>query len=710
MLDEGQVNIPEGNDVPDTVANANPASTADTDRWRGRIAKSRRYRRDLTEDWRTNIDFRRGKVFDADSDMDRIAITYDWSATKAKQAQLFSQVPQVRLKAKNKRYEKGVPVFAKKLNDALSHADVGTAMDECLPNCINAAGVGLVLIAYETRTEDRVLPSVTKPAPPAPMMIPGQPPPPAAPPMDVNGAPDTGEAEAPGAPEETPEQPIPYTTARRFTIDSLSPSDALWDLTFTGSNFNRAPWVGRSGRMHFSKAMKEFGLKPSDKATVCGTGTQQAYDRLSEDADKDRFAEANMVEFDEVFYWRYLYHDDETSFEAIQRLVFVHGRGTPVVNEPWKGQRRLDADGQESETGDIIVGSCKFPIQFLTLTYVTDSAIPPSDSAMGRPQIEELIQGRTDMMLQRRQSRPMRWMNNNLVPPALVTAIMRGTWQGVVPINGPGERAFGEVARASYPHEDDTFDRIAKNDLMETWNIGGSQGIGGGSNTQIRTAAEANNAQSNMQTRVGYERARCNKFFCNIAEVLAGLICLFGEWDEEETAALQGMDVQHMPSYYMYTTRTDSSVLLDAEQRYSRLERYTNIAAKSGLADMVPVLQEMASLVDVDESTVARPTGGKPEPVNVSLRVDEQSLQDPIVVAMLIESGQFPKPETLEMAKKAIMQSRQLPVPPPPPGMPPGGPGGAPPPESAPQPAQPADANAHWDMAGRVNKRQQDGR
>jgi hypothetical protein len=170
------------------------------------------------------------------------------------------------------------------------------------------------------------------------------------------------------------------------------------------------------------------------------------------------------------------------------------------------------------------------------------------------------------------------------------------------------------------------------------------------------------------------------------------------------------MDVQHMPSYYMYTTRTDSSVLLDAEQRYSRLERYTNIAAKSGLADMVPVLQEMASLVDVDESTVARPTGGKPEPVNVSLRVDEQSLQDPIVVAMLIESGQFPKPETLEMAKKAIMQSRQLPVPPPPPGMPPGGPGGAPPPESAPQPAQPADANAHWDMAGRVNKRQQDGR
>lgn len=712
---------PEGNTG---VANTTP--TFASSMWRARIARSRRYRREQMDDWRTNIDMRRGKVFQTDSDQDRIAVTYDWSATKAKQAQLFSQVPQVRLKAKNKKFAAGVTVFAKKVNDTLDGAQVGTAMDECLPDCINAAGYGLVMIGFESRQEMRDLPAkfagaaapvaaVPPPAPAAPVAPGPDGQPPVAPAL-----PNASALGPDGQPVAAPPVPTLYTSSKRITIDRLSPSDGLWDLTFAGSNFNRSPWVGRSGRMHFSKAVHELNVKQADKDKVCGTGVKSVQDRLTDDAERDRFVEAEMVEFDEIFYWRYLFHDDELSFEAIQRVVFVKGMNEPTVNEHWKGQKRLNMDGVESKDGEVIIGSCVFPLQFLTLTYLTDEAIPPSDSAMGRPQIEELIQGRTDMMMQRRQSRPMRTMDIRQVPPELVTALMRGTWQGVVPVNGPGDRIFTEVARAAYPHDNDAFDRIAKADLGETWQIGGAQGFGGGANTQIRTAAEANNAQSNMNTRVGYERGRCTKFFCYIAQVVAGLLSIYGDWDDEEMQALQGLDLKHLPSYYTYSTRTDASVLVDAQQRYGRLESFLNISAKSGLVDEVPVLKEMASLIDVDEEIVARPQGGKPKDVSISLRVDIESLDDPRMVAMLMMSGQFPDDDMIEKAKAAILKSKQMPVPPPAPPMggpagpggppAPGAPDGAPPAGGSPQSAQPEDANAHWDMAGKVNKRQQDGR
>lgn len=717
-------------DAVDTPAEAIAAldahpttATAKPSMWRARIARSRNYKRQLIEGWRTNIDMRRGKVYESDSDEDRVAITYDWSATKAKNAQLFSQIPQVRLKAKKKKFQSALPTFAKKLNDTLITAGLGTAMNEAMPDVINAAGFGMVKVSYESRVEMRDLPDEPTPAPPpanplaAMMQGPGGPAagaPPA--PMGVPGA-------APAAAPAAKTTPTPYTTAKRIIIERVSPSDGLWDLTFAGSNFNRSPWVGSSGRMHFSRALKDFGkteknpggLTLTDKDSVCGTGVKSSYDRLTNDEDRDRYVETEMVEYDEIFYWRYLFHDDETSFEAIQRMVFVRGKSEPVVNEPWNGQKRLnEVSGKEDPEGTVIVGSCLFPLQFITLTYLTDEAIPPSDTAMGRPQVEELMQGRTDMMLQRRHSRPMRWFNNILVSPEIATMLMRGTWQGAIPLNGSGERAIGEIARANYPQENDMFDRIAKVELGETWSIGGSQGQGGGANTQIRTAAEANNAQANMNTRIGYERGRVSELVCNVAQVCAGLLCLYGDWDDEELAALGDMSLVHMPGYYTYGIRVDASVLLDANQRYSRLESFWNMTAKSGLVDEVPVLQEMASLIDVDETYVRQPPPKGPEPISVSLRITgAEDLNDPVIVAMLIASGQMPGPAQLEQAKQVIIASKQLPQPQPPAGPGgPGGPGGGPGGPGGPVPPAPPQEDLHpeIDMAGRVNKRMQDGR
>jgi hypothetical protein len=118
------------------------------------------YRRRLINNWSTNIDYRRGKPFASQSDEDQVAVNLDWSLTKAKQASLFSQVPQIRLNHGMDTQAPWVAAFERKVNDLLADGGIEAAMDEILPDCINAAGFGTVLVSYEALTQDKQVPSV----------------------------------------------------------------------------------------------------------------------------------------------------------------------------------------------------------------------------------------------------------------------------------------------------------------------------------------------------------------------------------------------------------------------------------------------------------------------------------------------------------------------------------------------------------------------
>src|SRR5215510_7688671 len=69
-------------------------------RWRGRISESKAVRKDYVPDWIENVDYRYGEPFEDDADEDRVAVNLDWSLTKHKQAQLFSQSPELVLHPK----------------------------------------------------------------------------------------------------------------------------------------------------------------------------------------------------------------------------------------------------------------------------------------------------------------------------------------------------------------------------------------------------------------------------------------------------------------------------------------------------------------------------------------------------------------------------------------------------------------------------------
>ena len=666
-----QNNVPTPDPPKDAEPKVDQKLKKRNDDFRARIDICKQYRRKLIRNWIISIDMRRGKPFASQTDEDTINVNMDWSLTKTKQANLFSQVPRIRINHGQETQQPWVASYEKKVNDTLVQAGIEPAMDEVLPDCINAAGIGVVMVSMETITENKEVPVID------PATIP---------PQFQQEFLQHGTIN--GQPVET--QVVPTPVDRRYVIQRISPSDFLWPLQFTGSNFDSAPWIGRSGRVTWAEGVQLFGLREEDRETILGED-KPFLDRLTHDIEKDKIQPDQMVGFDEIFYKDYHYDPEAKSFYTYRHLVFVNGKDDPVVDEPWKGQRFDEQRG-------VWIGSMKPPIRVLTLAYITDETIPPSDSAIGRPQVNELNKSRTQMIRQRERSLPVRWFDPNRVDPMIMQALMRGTWQHMIPIQGDGSRAIGEVARAQYPQEDFAFDQVAKRDLAEAWTIGPNQL---GSGADVETKGESTEIAQGFSTRIGRERAKVGAFVTSIGEVLGGLISLY----EDPQSFGEGFDPAISRSL-SYSILADSTVLLDVNQRIQRLDDFINKYAKSGWVSIEPLVKERAALTGLDPNAVVKPPDPKPpvEP-NISLRLTgTEDMMNPLTLAFLIKSGQAPEPQLIEQAKALIQKAVLNPVTGQAP-QPPMGPDGQPAPPGPPPPPALGEANPQMSAMPQVIKR-----
>lgn len=682
--------------TPETDAAAAAEETDQTPNKRNKQIKAeaeqcKSHKRKLIPSWETSVSFRRGKPFSSQSDSDRVAVNVDWPLVKQKQAALFSTATPVRISHPPQTLDQKVAPwlhkFETKVNDNLLAAGVEPMMDEVLPDCINAAGFGVALTAREAITEMVEVPSEDLSIfPPEIRQL-----------VESTGM----------MPDGTPLQmtQVPRVLDSRYVITRISPADFLWPLDFTGSDFNKAPWVGRTGRITWAEAVRRWGLDESRKSEYVGDD-RVALDRISKDIDTPQTANEDVVTFDEIFYREHQFDPRAKSFAAIHHLVYVGRKDKPVVDEPWSGQQMDPESGQ-------VIGCLRYPISVLTLTYITDEAIPPSDSAIGRPQVNELNKGRTQITLQREYSIPSRWIDINRIDPAILYSLMRGQWQHVIPVQGSGQNVIGELSRASMPQENMAFDRIIKTDLLEMWQLNSF-------GPDIETKAESSEAAASMRTRITKERATVGKFYCGIAEVLAGIMCIY-----EDPATFGEGFTPTISKALSYSILADSTVLLDSGQRLKRLVDFMNFTAKSGWVDVEPVLREIATLSGLDPQVVIKPPKPRPpaEP-NISIRLTgTEDLMNPMALALLYESGQGPQLKTIEKAKIAIAAAvtppgQQEPNPSPTASLPnpadmegsgEGGPGGMPPAAAPmmPQPPPPAvgQANPNWHAMPRINQR-----
>jgi hypothetical protein len=627
------------------------------DVWRGRIQASRD-RRDLRlPEWQENVSRRSPTVGQTNA----ASVNQDWPLTKAKIAQLYSQTPEVRLTPRDDVFGPIVPKFGRIVNDTVGDASVGAAIEEVLSDVINASGIGGVLISCEHRT---VLKQV-------PLLDPAMVPPGMTPPMAM----------------------VQEIVDRRYPIQRISPTDLLIPSDFTGSMYDQCRWLGYDGRMTWPQAMASLGLTEDQEDEVLGSDKRTTGNSLNI-TDATRFSDTEVVNFTELFYWTHFYDEKATSFHRIHRLVFVDGIEEPVVDEPYKGQ-------QEMVPG-VVVGVTHLPLQILTLTYVSDEGMPPSDSSIGKYQVVELEASRDAMVQQRKHSIPIRWYDTNRISANTRSLLEKGTYQGFIPTNGPGERAVGEVSRASFPQEKFEFDRIIKTDLSEIWQVGTNQS--GQFASGERSASEARIVQQNFQKRIGQERDKVTRFFVRITEVVAGLLAIYDDLTGLQLP--QGVPKEAIANGFVYTVRVDSTLLLDASEQIDQLQKGLNLTAQSGYVNPKPIIAKIWELLGEDPETILiDPQPKAPEPVKVSVSKAED-LMNPLFLALLNRTQQGPAPADIEAAKQQLMSVMTPPAPPQPPMGPQGPQDGAPPPEGI---QTPEIANPGWESAPRLERRQADG-
>jgi hypothetical protein len=682
---------------------------------KGRIDESKRCNKDYHNEWKGNVDRRLGHVasiytggISTDNEV-QAEINPDWALTKTKTANLYSQVPQVGMTHENKQYAPAVPIFAKAINYELGEkrVNIGVPMEETLNDVVNASGVGAVLVGYAARFETKEVPAMeTLPGPQGPIKVSDLPP----------EQLDKIIAAAKQANIPFPMKPVEVPTDQKFFAMRISPMDLLWPENFVGSNFDDGDFIGYRGRTNWPDAKNEFKLDDEDKEKAVGSGEHVSSDSLRSEGDAARSAETEEVEFECLYYWRHRVDPEEKSFQCIWRLVYVKGITKPVIHEAWKGQK-LDPQTRK------YVGNVRFPIRVLTLTYISDNPIPPSDSAAGRPQVNDMRRSRSQMFQNRERSTPIRWFDVNRIDPALQDNLMKGIYQGMIPTNGDGSRSIGEIARASYPSEDISFDQAAKTDLMETWQIGPNQM--GTTTPGKKSGTEANIVQQAFATRIGQERARVAAFFLGCVEVLAGWMVLYSDFpnltDQERQTMQSAWDQKHILHDLVLKIRPDSTIVLDSQQRVQRLSQFLNMTVKSGFVNPKTIITEMAELSGLDPTeVVVDPQPKPPEEPNMSYRFSgKDDLMSIPVVAMLIHHKKWPTPEEIQQAKQSL-ESLLQPSPPPgaaplsgaPPAAGPGGPpspppGGGPPVAQVPHPTEAA-KHEDWQLASKVAKRSRD--
>lgn len=710
---------------PETTETAEVTQTAEdpiAKRLKGRITKSKTERKKFIDRWQRNVDLRMGKVntlagetstanSQYEDDTPQSEINPDWSLTKTKTANLFSQVPEVRGTHDSPAYAPAIPPFMKALNYEIGpkRAKVGVAMEESLNDIVNAAGIGAIYVNYAGRFIFKEVPAITTfPTEMGPVPI---------------------EELLPGQVEELikakaiPTMTVPQTVSAKITARRISPPDLLWPPEFNGSDFNDADYIGRTGRLPWSEAKHEFKLTDEQKAAAVGGDDPSKDSDLRAENGQECGDDEETVVYDEVYYWRYRVDPEEKSFDAIWKLVYVRGIPEPVIHEAWKGQKLIPGTTQ-------YVGCRRFPIQIGTVTYVSDNPIPPSDSEAARPQVNDLRLSRTQMFQNRRRSIPIRWFDVNRIDSQLQGALMRGTVQGMIPTNGDGSRSVGEIARASYPAEDLSFDQITKSELQESWQVGPNQL--GTSQPGRKTANEATIVQQNFATRIGQERERVAQFFLRVVDVIAGYLLLYSDFpclsDQERETMRKAWDQQRITHDLVLTVRPDSTIVLDVEQRIQRIMRFLNMTVKSGFVNPAPLIAEFAELSGLDPALVMTKPTPPPDKPNMSFRFSGSTdLQNPIVMAILLKHGEAPSKEQVRAAKELLVEGSTAPVSPEmsgAPGMPggpgapggPGGPGGPGLPPNAPSrltaPTDPqatgGDQFPGWGLAEKVASRTED--
>jgi hypothetical protein len=665
--------------------------------WWGRVNACRQVKQEKRPTLQDNVSYRRGKPFKGTPSEDTVNIPADWSKTKNKQSQLFFQVPEVILKARRPEWAAATSVFAAALNFELTekvHAE--HVMNECLGDLINATGIMICMVSYEAEFEEKPLDGGMAAALP-PAQDPGQ--------MLTSGSQVEGTSVAPlpdvsvqggaGSPapfaegggevpvkqgEIVPDAPapemLPMPIYECYKAERVSLLHFLWPIEFVGTDWQKASFLGREGYLPLAEAIRREWVPEGTEGVQIN---DEEWLLINENPNLKPFD--SYIKYCELFYHPHTFDPNEKDPRKIKRIVLVEtGRGekSKVVDEDFKWQKKDPATGRW-------VGMTTYPLKVGTIAHISDMAIPPSDSEVGRPQVRELIKSRTQMVRQRDHSMPLRWFDVNQVDAIIGDKLRRGKWQDMIPMNGPGANAIGEVARAHYPPENWNFDKVIKADLDEAWSMGAmQQGVTTPGET---TATEVREMKGANDVRLAYEQQWVARFFLEIAAGVGQLMQMFADdtdyayvVGEDGAAALKQWNKDLIAGEYIFSIRPDSQLRLDVSQQRAEALNLYKLLRKDPLVDPAALVRKLLEAHGMDPTkAMAKPQPPQPPGPKISATVKGEDLMSPMAVALINKSNTPITEQDIAAAVKLIQSAAVLPPPVPPvvPGAE-GQPGGAP--------------------------------
>lgn len=633
--------------------------------WKKQIEASWQRTKDHQALWNRVLQSYRGKPLTVMPAYDTVVVPRDFPFVEQKISQLFFQTPEIHLTARQDSLQDAVSVFQPVMNYYLSEdgVDALSLMNEVLFDALCPSGLMVSKIGYENFKgpavpvntsimgaepgAESVPPEAQTPsglsAGPSPSglgpegLLPGQ--------VLGLGAPAPPPPVPPAVPQTTPLQPIVY---ERFFWERVSPAAYLCPLGFGGSNYDKAPWQGFKFEEDWTRVKACYGLDPHLPIPRSRNLDKDDLRLKTERQDQSTSSrvQQDKVTGTEIWYRRCTVDPQEPHPEVIWQLILVDGMEDPLVHRASPYQKRT-MDGQ-------LIGMKGFPVHVGALRYMSDAAFPPSECHIAEATNQELNKSRTQMMLQRDRSIPMR-----IADPARVGGepglekIRTNIYQGVIPISGydPNKPPIGVVGLASYPRENFAFNDYLDGDLGQVWAMGQNQ-RGQEADTSL-TATEVSKIDEWATTRLDKERRKALGYFIGGCRKLGALIQMFapdGQVVEiigpDKMPRLQQWDRTSIQGEFAYSAKPDSSIRIDQSQQQQRVLKLYELLRKDPNVQGTELLTEICHAWNLDPTKVILqqvPEKG-PDPASLSMRLDPESVNItnpnfPLYYALLKEAG-----------------------------------------------------------------------
>lgn len=606
--------------------------------WRSRVKVAQEKLEPVVAAGKVNIQRYRGKVLKVVPTDDTVVVPLDFAYTEQKKATLFPRSPQILALEKQPQYAAAAPLVQAVANDMLGPDEMNAPrmLEEALFDALCPTGFAITKIGYESIVNGiKTVPVGTQLAPPDPTT--GQPP------MD----PQTHQ------PQQVPRmESVPNIIYESYYWKRLSPARAIVPADFHGSDFDEADFLGWE---YFEDADPDA---TSGKPVKQGGGDQEVQHLLTDDDTKAlSYALPARRRCVELWYKASRFDSTEKHPDKIRQLILKDGDDAPAVHR--------DSPYQRWQPDGTYIGMKGFPLQVLTLRYVSDSAYPPSDCTMSRNQIDEVSRGRTQMIQQRKRSVPLRWVNITGMSPEDIDKIIKGEVQGLIPLNQPGDQLIGEIAPAVFPRERFEFDKIAKDDAQSVWALQ----VRGTDENPDRTATEAGIKQTATTDRMDKERRRLYEafFLGGVRKALAlkqlfaddgGYVRILGP---DGVSRLQAWDRTHIQGSYAFSIKTDSMVRQDAADLRQQEANWINFSGKSPYINQQENWRQAAEVWGKDPARlVVQPPPPHPPPVNSSVQLRPQDFvgpTGPVAMEMAKAVGLVISPQALQQSQTLYAQA-----------------------------------------------------